>query len=430
MQVESRTCVSGNHQERLFRDEALDALNMNRYGRPIAKIPRLWAYLAALLGLIVVCAVWYLTTSTYSRKEAVAGWLIPDEGLVRLSAGQLGVVESLMVEEGALVAKGEPILILSSDSGLVGGGRATEALLTEISREQSELETQIYLAETGVDSDIRSLRASIASMKREQEILQDQIVEQDRRMRIASGLLVRYENLLQEGAGFQMEVERQREAVSAQRQSKSALTLRLQSLTRERQLREDRLEKLPLEKKEAVSQLRTQLSVLVQRRTELLSRGQQVITSPVTGTITMLGAKYGSSIDSRHVLAEILPERSSLFAEIYLPSRAIGLVEEGQVVRLMFEAFPHQRFGSGEGVISRITHTTLRPEEIPTPLRMEESAYKAYVSLKAQSINAFGRSFPLRPGMTLQAEIILEERTFLQWLLEPVIARRGWRSSA
>ncbi|MGV6817715.1 MAG: biotin/lipoyl-containing protein, partial [Thiotrichales bacterium] len=96
----------------LFRREALDALNAKNYGRPIARIPRLWAFFAGLLLLITVCVAWYLTTSTYSRKETVVGWLIPDKGLVRLSAGQYGLVESLMVEEGATVSEGDPILVL------------------------------------------------------------------------------------------------------------------------------------------------------------------------------------------------------------------------------------------------------------------------------------------------------------------------------
>lgn len=420
----------GDNDENLFRREALDALNAKNYGRPIARIPRLWAFFAGLLLLITVCVAWYLTTSTYSRKETVVGWLIPDKGLVRLSAGQYGLVESLMVEEGATVSEGDPILVLSLDNSLVGGGRTTEMLLVELAREESEIQTQITLAEESFSADQTSLQASLTRMHQESISLQNQIAEQERRIQIANDLLRRFEDLRNEDAASHMEVERQRESVTAQRQAKEALRQRFQSLTREYQLQEDRLNKLPLEKGLTVSQLRARLSALSQRKTELSSRGQQVITAPVTGTIATLGAKSGSSIDSNKVLAEILPSGSTLFAEVYVPSRAIGFVEEGKPVRLMYEAFPHQRFGSGEGSVSKVTNTVLRPEEIPTPLRMEESAYKARVALNGQSMEAFGREFPLRPGMALRAEIILEERTFLQWLLEPIMARRGWQSSA
>ncbi|MGV6817716.1 MAG: HlyD family efflux transporter periplasmic adaptor subunit [Thiotrichales bacterium] len=303
-------------------------------------------------------------------------------------------------------------------------------LLVELAREESEIQTQITLAEESFSADQTSLQASLTRMHQESISLQNQIAEQERRIQIANDLLRRFEDLRNEDAASHMEVERQRESVTAQRQAKEALRQRFQSLTREYQLQEDRLNKLPLEKGLTVSQLRARLSALSQRKTELSSRGQQVITAPVTGTIATLGAKSGSSIDSNKVLAEILPSGSTLFAEVYVPSRAIGFVEEGKPVRLMYEAFPHQRFGSGEGSVSKVTNTVLRPEEIPTPLRMEESAYKARVALNGQSMEAFGREFPLRPGMALRAEIILEERTFLQWLLEPIMARRGWQSSA
>ncbi|MGI9251925.1 MAG: HlyD family efflux transporter periplasmic adaptor subunit [Pseudohongiellaceae bacterium] len=415
-------------KENLFRQEALDALNAKHYGRPIARMPRMWAFFAVLLVLITVSAAVFLTTSTYSRKETVVGWLIPDKGLVRLSAGQYGLVESLMVEEGSVIKEGEPILVLSSDNGLVGGGRATEALLVEIAREEVELIAQIDLVQEILVEDTDSLEASLAQMELEKQSLEEQIAEQDNRVDIAADILRRFE-ILRHEAVSQVQVEQQRETLAAQRQIKEGLVQRRHTLNRESQLQQDRLERLPLETDRLLSELRARKATLSARKIELSSRGRQVITSPVSGTIASLGAKAGSSISPERSLAEILPEGSTLFAEIYIPSRAIGFVEEGMPVRLMYEAFPHQRFGSGEGEVSQVTNTILRPEEIPTPLRMEESAYKARAMLKVQSIDAFERSFPLRPGMALQAEIILEQRSFLQWLLEPVMARRGWSPS-
>jgi hypothetical protein len=38
-----------------------------------------------------------------------------------------------------------------------------------------------------------------------------------------------------------------------------------------------------------------------------------------------------------------------LQAEIYIPSRAIGFVKPGQEVRLLYDAFPYQRFGAYRG---------------------------------------------------------------------------------
>jgi hypothetical protein len=37
---------------------------------------------------------------------------------------------------------------------------------------------------------------------------------------------------------------------------------------------------------------------------------------------------------------------------------------------------------------------------------------------------AFGREVPLQPDMTLRADIILEKRSLIEWLLEPLLSVR------
>ncbi len=45
--------------------------------------------------------------------------------------------------------------------------------------------------------------------------------------------------------------------------------------------------------------------------------------------------------------------------------------------------------------------------------------------MATQSISAYGQSVPLQPGMTLSADIVLEERSLLSWLFEPIISLKG-----
>lgn len=417
------------NKENLYRREALEALSLRDYSRPIARMPSLWWAFGALVVFIAISGIVFLVNFTYSRKETVVGWLMPDKGLIRLNSGQHGIVETLMVEEGSEVQEGESVMVLSSDSSLADGrGRTTEALLAEISKEETELGTQLELAQKLRESNTTTLESSLAALEREKASLDDQIREQEQLIEIALDLFNRFESLRNQAVA-DIQIEQQREALVAQRHAKEGLMQRSHALDREMQTLQDRLHRLPLETDQLLSELRARMAVLAERRIELSSRGQQVIISPVTGTIASLGARAGSSIDPSRPLVEILPEGNTLYAEVYIPSRAIGFVEAGMLVRLMYDAFPHQNFGSGEGRVSHVSNTVLRPEEIPTPLQMQESAYKARIALDSQTIDAHGRSFPLRPGMALQAEIILEQRTFLQWLLEPVLARRGWKPS-
>jgi membrane fusion protein len=50
---------------------------------------------------------------------------------------------------------------------------------------------------------------------------------------------------------------------------------------------------------------------------------------------------------------EIVPNDSVLQAELFVPTRAIGLVQPGHEVRILYEAFPYQQFGTYSGKVSR-----------------------------------------------------------------------------
>jgi len=58
-----------------------------------------------------------------------------------------------------------------------------------------------------------------------------------------------------------------------------------------------------------------------------------------------------------------------------------------------------------------------------------EPYYRATAILDHQSVRAFGQDLALRPGMKLEADIVLEERSLLAWLLEPLLIsgrQPGW----
>jgi membrane fusion protein len=95
-------------------------------------------------------------------------------------------------------------------------------------------------------------------------------------------------------------------------------------------------------------------------------------------------------------------------------------VEPGQTVAIKYAAFPYQKFGVQRARVERIETTVLSPEELRTPVSSQEPVYRMVAALDAQSVRAYGKSYPLQLGMLLEAEIVLERRTILQWMLEPL----------
>jgi len=138
-----------------------------------------------------------------------------------------------------------------------------------------------------------------------------------------------------------------------------------------------------------------------------------------------LKARAGEQAEPGSPLAMILPADAELIAEVYLPSRAAGFVDEGQTVKLMYDAFPYQKFGLAGGQIIGVSPVALRPDEIGVATNSPELLYKVKIQLAEQKVSAFGKAHSLGAGMELSADIVLEERRVVDWLLEPLRSIRN-----
>ena len=182
--------------------------------------------------------------------------------------------------------------------------------------------------------------------------------------------------------------------------------------------------RLPAELGEKLADLDASDMQLQQRRLDIEGGSTIVLTAPIDGQVTALQSRVGQAVGPDRPVLYLLGGSARLEAELYAPSRAIGFARAGQEVRLMYDAFPYQQFGSFRGTITGISRTALAPDEIDAPLKLAEPAYRVRVRLDRQAVRAFGGIYPIQPGMALKAEIILERQSFLGWLLEPINAVR------
>jgi len=409
-----------------YREEAINAFSKRSYGRPIAPMPKSWLLSALMLLVMTGIAIWFLATSSYSRKESAFGWLTPTKGLIRVSESQGGMLVSSLIEQGTKVKKGDTLFVLSQERKLLEGIGEADDLLIKLEQEKSEIQSQINTEEKSTKADIIMTKRSLEQLKQEKFQIQDQIKSQQDRVSLQKEIHDRYASLHDKDQTVSyLELQSQKEQYLVQQQALAALRQRKVTLEREFINTQSRIVMRPLESDRTLSEYRRRLIEIANRETEINSMGGYAIQSPVSGSIATLEVKPGNRIFPQQLLATILPENSELYAEIYIPSRAIGFIEPGQEVRVMYMAFPFQRFGAAEGEIVKVSNTVLMPNEIPVTLGIEEPMYKAHVSLQEQSMNGFGDDFSLRPGMLLQTEIILEKRSFLQWILEPLRAKRS-----
>ena len=132
--------------------------------------------------------------------------------------------------------------------------------------------------------------------------------------------------------------------------------------------------------------------------------------------------EQGNFIPPAGPVMAILPDDGQLYAELYVPTRARGFLTTGQPVLLRFHAFPYQKFGAHPARIDEISATVMVSDALPIALALNEPVYRIRASLEAQFIHAYGEAVALRPGMLLDAEIVKDRRTLIEWLFEPILS--------
>jgi membrane fusion protein len=97
------------------------------------------------------------------------------------------------------------------------------------------------------------------------------------------------------------------------------------------------------------------------------------------------------------------------------------MLDPGQAVDLRFDAYPFEKFGIQQATVEQVARSLLLPDDARFPVAVHEPVYRVRARLHRQSIDVEGDARSLSPGLTFQADILLGERTLLEWLLAPVI---------
>ena len=405
----------------MFRSEALNAQKQKIHGDVFLTQPIPISVITLLVASITLVLVILLFTGSYARSERVSGYLVPSKGLVKIQASQFGTLTNLYVKEGGAVTKGQALADMLVAPNASDGRSFIIRSIDAITQQYSFIDTQITLEENQLTSELAKLSSDRGELELRIQSLTQQLSIQRKITASAEAAYKDVQEILGKGYISKVESERRRQTWLAQQAQEQ---LREQELV-EANARQDqlkiRLAQVSTESQQRLTRLANQKSELDSRKAELEGRQAYTVTSPVNGKIVSLSIRNaGRSVQSGQPLLTILPEGSTLEAELFVPSRAAGFVKEGQEVQLLYDAFPYQRFGSHTATLKSVTQTILSPTETLAPFDIQEPVYRVVADLKADQITTDGQTIPLQGGMTLQANIILERRSFIEWLLEPL----------
>jgi len=406
----------------LFRTEVLDNTSDRLHGEVVLSQPlstKLFA--GALFGIIALAAIW-LSWGTYARIETVPGKLITDASTAKVIAPQPGVVSRLAVTDGQHVERGDRLLIVRSDREAAQGGKVAGRSLDAITVRQEINRAQVALAPSRAAADRARLTNEIHAAEAQAENLRTQIALQSEVVASNQQIFDQISEVVDRGFVSKVEFERRRQTLLSSRQSLAGLEQRLTASLSDAEQARLALAVVSIDTAQGISQIEDSLQALSAEQARLEGEQRYVATAPISGRVTALATSEGKATPNGQPLMVIVPDDAQLTAELYAPTRAIGFVEPGKETRLLYGAFPYQKFGSFGGKITSIARIAVDPRETDIPFPFEEPVYRVKVALDQQTVDAFGETAPLQPGMTLQANIVLERQSFLAWLLQPLNA--------
>jgi membrane fusion protein len=409
----------------LFRQEAIDFHQHHRQWGNVASLQpvstKLFAWLlTASFSLIVT----FLMIGQYSRKETAVGYLTPTVGTAKIFAPQRGTIKAVYVKEDELVSEGQRLLTVETNQIAADDVDINASMLETLQAQKRLISTNITGEEHRASSEAERLTALVRGLQSEITQIDGQIKLQTDRLQVAQTDFSAADGLRSKGVISEVDFRRRQAQMLEQKQAIAALQQQADSRKNQLVETEYALRELPIVMAQKVQALRNDLATTDQRIAEIKGRRAYVIRAPTSGRVSALLATVGQNVDPQRLQLEIIPENATLRAELLVPARAIGFVRNGQAVRILYDAFPYQHFGTYSGHVVEVSQTILTGSDPRGPIALKEPAYRVTATLDQGYVNASGTKIALQPDMLLRADIILEKRTLMSWLLSPLTGVR------
>jgi membrane fusion protein len=357
---------------------------------------------------------------------------------VELSPAVSGVLLEQRVKEGDWVQQGQVLFVVNTDKTSAEGSTASllashlaqrrSTLLAErASRVAQNRQREAHLADR-----IRSLSLETAQATQEQALSK-------RRVELAQKTSARFEQMAAEGFVSDIQAQgKQEELIDLQSRLENTLRNGV-ALAREHKAAQADLVHLQKQLAIELLQLDRNLAGLDQETAEIKARKTSSVLAPQAGQVSTVHLSLGAMAQAGQTIASLVPQANAhtpdhsahtLIAALFAPTRTTGFIQPGQEVWLRLAAYPYQKFGLAKGRVLKVSGTPIAPQDLPhgqgtalmASTQSNEPLYRIQVELASQHVMAFGQAHSLRPGMTLEADVIHDVRGIWEWVFEPLLA--------
>lgn len=397
-------------------------------------------------GFIVVMVLWasFASVDEFTRGD---GKIVPSSDIQIVQNLEGGILANLMVTEGDVVEKGQPLLQIDDTifaSSFRERALQADQLAVQAARLKAEVDGADYeqsLQALGVQFDPalvaresqlfqsrqRQYNAQLEALKqkaqqKKQELSAARVKQQSvsDSYKLLSEELKVTEPLVAEGAISQIELlrlQRQVNDLKGEMDRAKIAIPQLESAHAEALKNVDSfVDQHASETRQALNDVSAELARLQQTNEALEDRvDRTVVRSPMKGIVKQLKVKTeGGVIQPGMDLVEIVPFDDSLLVDARILPRDIAFIHPQQSAMVRFTAYDFAVHG---GLAAKVVHIS------PDTIEDEEgvSYYQVRLQTESSHLGKDDKPLPIIAGMTVQVDILTGEKTVMDYLLKPIL---------
>lgn len=410
----------------------------------VQRSPRHLMSVLLMLGLCLAAAIAWMSYAYVDVVVRGNGKVVPRQQLQVIQSLEGGVIADILVEEGALVEIGQP-LVKISDIAFASSFEENRLLHLELRARISRLLAQadgtpfesdpLVAAEApALDSSARRLfETNKQQHDQTQRILAEQVRQHESELieaRARQGQLRRTLSLVNEEITLKtplvkkglvtrvefLQLQKQQNETRGELESVRLSVPRVESTIEESKRKSNQsLLDFRNQARRELNETTAEASRIAEAQSALQDRVRRTtMRSPVRGTITRLHFNtVGGVLPPGGAIMEIVPYEDSLLIQVQIKPKDIASINVGQLARLKFTAYDFAIHGSIDGDVVFLSADT-------TPDENGEMFYTTRIEPQREFFGHHTSPLPIRVGMTVEADIITDKKSVLQYILKPI----------
>jgi multidrug efflux pump subunit AcrA (membrane-fusion protein) len=391
--------------------------------------PPHWAARGLSTALLVLFATAVVAAAVVRVPETVDGpfVLVSERGADPVRAAREGTVADVRVSEGQAVAKGATLFVIRSQAvgDRVADMRGTDMQKTGVEQRLANARVEHESQRRADSLEGRRLDGRLASTERILILKRKQLASA--RDMAARGKLGADQGIVGGWDADRMALDADRLAtelestIADQEETRAALgKLRQDAMTRDIQYRE-LVRGLEQDRQVAEARLESMRGQL----TGGSPAGDLVVTAPCTGSLLrMMVNTPGAIVQAGDALGEVACAGDRLQVEMTLGQQEVARVRVGQGAKLLYDAFPYQRYGVKAGNVRWVGPATIGHSSGADQGAGDVKAFRALIDASDSTIMVSGEPRPLLFGMRGRAKVVTGRRTLISFAFEPIRALR------